>query len=155
MSSPADDPVDRIMGVMQAGFDPAYGEAWNRRQVSDALLLGRTHYLLLDADRNPPVGSIPAAGFLLSRQAIDEEELLLIAVRPEVRRRGIASALIERFAAEAKLRGVRRLFLEMRDGNPAEALYRKHGFVPVGRRPNYYNRGKIRGIDAITFACEI
>lgn len=155
MSSLASDPVDLIIGVMECAFDPAFGEAWNRRQVSDALLMNSTRYLLLGADAQPPADGEPAAGFLLSRQAADEEELLLIAVRPECRRAGIASALIERFVAEAKLRGVRRLFLEMRDGNPAEELYLRHGFAPVGRRRSYYNRGRIRGIDAITFAREV
>jgi ribosomal-protein-alanine N-acetyltransferase len=155
MSSVAADPVDQIMEVMTAAFDPAYGEAWTRRQISDALLLGRCHYLLAGEDFEPPASGEPAAGFLLSRQAADEEELLLIAVRPEMRRRGIAGALIERFIAQARARGGNRLFLEMRDGNPAERLYLEHGFVPVGRRPNYYNRGKIKGIDAITFALEI
>jgi ribosomal-protein-alanine N-acetyltransferase len=152
MSGRPNDPVDLIMEVMNRAFDPAYGEAWNRRQVSDALVMSNTRYLLLDACGEPVEDGQEAAGFLLSRQAADEEELLLIAVRPECRRGGIASALIERFIAEAKLRGVRRLFLEMRDGNPAEALYLRHGFAPVGRRRNYYNRGLIRGIDAITFA---
>ena len=155
MSSLAADPVDLIMEVMQSAFDPAFGEAWNRRQVSDALLLGNCHYLLAGEDLEHPAGGEQAAGFLLSRQAADEEELLLIAVRPELRRRGIAGKLIERFVAQARSRGRRRLFLEMREGNPAERLYLEHGFVPVGRRPNYYNRGKIKGIDAITFALEI
>lgn len=155
MSSIARDAVDQIMEVMQLAFDPAYGEAWNRRQVSDALGVGNTHYLLLGANREPPADGEPAAGFVLSRQAIDEEELLLIGVRPEFRRRGIASSLIERLIADAAPRRVRKLFLEMREGNPAEQLYRQHGFVPVGRRRNYYNRGKIRGIDAITFARDL
>jgi len=146
------DPVDHIMQVMEAAFDPAYGEAWNRRQVSDALTMANCHYLLLDENlREPQPGGI-AAGFLLSRHAVDEEEVLLIAVRPEFRLRGVASALLERLRAEARQRRIARLFLEMREGNPAESLYRKHGFEPVGRRPNYYNRGKITGIDAITFA---
>lgn len=155
MSSLVNDPVDLIVDVMGCAFDPIYGEAWNRRQVSDALVMASSHYLLLGAQGAPPVDGEPAAGFLLSRQAADEEELLLIAVRPECRRHGIASALIERFVAEARLRGVRRLFLEMREGNSAEALYLKHGFAAVGRRRSYYNRGKIRGIDAITFARDV
>jgi ribosomal-protein-alanine N-acetyltransferase len=155
MSDRPNDPVDLIMEVMNCAFDPAYGEAWNRRQVSDALLMSNTRFLLFGAGGIPPEDGEEAAGFLLSRQAADEEELLLIAVRPEHRRAGIASGLIERFIAEAKMRGVRRLFLEMRDGNPAEALYLQHGFAPVGRRRNYYNRGRIRGIDAITFAREV
>jgi ribosomal-protein-alanine N-acetyltransferase len=155
MSGAPPDPVDRIMDVMQVAFDPDWGEAWNRRQVSDTLLLGNCHCLLVGEDLQPPDGTEPAAGFLLSRQAADEEELLLVAVRPELRRRGIATALIEDFAALAKARGVRRLFLEMREGNPARSLYLELGFMPVGRRVNYYNRGKIKGIDAITFARDI
>ncbi|MEO0057507.1 MAG: hypothetical protein RIT17_960, partial [Pseudomonadota bacterium] len=35
--SPCPATIDRIMAVMEAAFDPAYGEAWNRRQVADAL----------------------------------------------------------------------------------------------------------------------
>ena len=155
MSSLAPDPVDRIMEVMKLAFEADWGEAWNRRQVSDALLLGNCRCLLIGGDLLPPGDDAPTAGFLLSRQADDEEELLLVAVRPELRCRGIATALIERFAAEAETRGVRRLFLEMREGNPAEKLYLELGFAPVGRRLNYYNRGKIKGIDAITFARDI
>ena len=152
MSTSASDPVDRIMEVMEAAFDPAYGEAWNRRQVSFMLSIGNGHCLLLDEHGRVPAEGAPAAGFILSRQAVEEEELLLIAVVPEFRRRGIASALIENLVADARSRRVKRLFLEMREGNPAEMLYRKHGFAPVGRRPNYYSHGEVTGIDAITFA---
>ena len=42
--------IDRIMAVMEAAFDPAYGEAWNRRQVTDALAMPNTHALAVDAD---------------------------------------------------------------------------------------------------------
>ncbi len=146
------DPVDHIMDVMSEAFDPAFGEAWNRRQISDALSLANCRCLLLEGQGLPPYLGGKAAGFILSRHVADEEELLLIAVRPSFRRRGIASALLEQLISEARGRGVARLFLEMRDGNPAEQFYRKYGFDPVGRRPNYYNRGKITGIDAITFA---
>ena len=41
--------IDRIMVVMEAAFDPAFGEAWNRRQVADALTLSSTHALVVDA----------------------------------------------------------------------------------------------------------
>lgn len=149
------DPVDQIMAVMENAFDPAFGEAWNRRQVGDALVMGRCHYLLLDKNLREPDGAGEAAGFTLSRHAADEEELLLIAVLPQYRRRGVATALLRRLIAEARLRNVTRMFLEMRDGNPAEAFYRQHGFLPVGRHRNYYNRGSISGIDAITFALDL
>lgn len=148
------DDVDRIMAVMEAAFDPAFGEAWTRRQVSDSLIMPNTHYLLAGADGGSPRGDEPAAGFALSRGAADEEELLLIAVHPDHRGRGVGAALLERFVAAAGARGSRRLFLEMREGNRAEALYRRHGFESVGRRRHYYRRGSASPLDAITFARE-
>jgi ribosomal-protein-alanine N-acetyltransferase len=146
------DDLDRIMTVMEAAFDPAFGEAWTRQQVEDALLLPNTHYLLAGAHGRRPDGDESAAGFVLSRGAADEEELLLIAVVPHLRGRGIGSALLERFLSEARSRGAVRLFLEMREGNPAESLYRRHGFASVGRRKAYYRRGTGAPLDAITFA---
>ena len=150
------DDVDRIMAVMQTAFDPEYGEAWNRRQVEDALLFGNCHYLLAGEDGEAPPSDAPArdvAGFTLSRHGFDEEELLLFAVAPRFRRRGIGRRLLERFAQAAHGRGARRLLLEMRRGNEAEALYLAHGFRPIGLRPNYYRTLSGPRIDAITFAC--
>lgn len=148
------DDLDRIMEVMEAAFDPAYGEAWSRRQVADALAIPGTHYLLVADDGSVPPNGRRVAGFALSRSAADEEELLLIAVLPELRGRGIGNALLGRVVAAARARGITRLFLEMREGNRAESLYRRHGFLPVGRRRNYYRRGDGGPIDAITFRLE-
>lgn len=146
------DDIDRIMAVMEAAFDPAYGEAWNRRQVSDALALPNTHYLLASADGNELRDGQPAAGFVMSRGAADEEELLLIAVHPDHRGCGIGTALLDRFIADAEGRGVARLYLEMRESNPADSLYRRAGFVPSGRRRNYYRSAATGPLDAITYA---
>ncbi len=148
------DDVDRIMAVMEAAFDPAFGEAWSRRQVSDALVMPNTHYLLAAADGRPARDGEPAVGFALSRGAADEEELLLIAVRPELRGHGIGATLIARFIAEARRRGATLLFLELREGNRAESLYRRLGFESVGRRRHYYRRGSGSPLDAITFVRE-
>ena len=146
------DDFDRIMAVMEAAFDPAFGEAWTRPQIEDALVMPNTHYLLAGSDGRAPREGESAAGFVLSRGAADEEELLLIAVDPAHRGRGIGAALLERFFAEAWTRGAQRLFLEMREGNPAESLYRRHGFASVGRRKADYRRGTGAPLDAITFA---
>lgn len=153
MIPPGDD-LDRIMAVMDAAFDPAFGEAWSRRQVEDALLIGNCHYAVLDGFGAPPTDGTDPAGFFLSRTGFDEEELLLLGVDPRFRRRGIGRALLERFAADARARGARRLLLEMRKGNPAEILYRDFGFIPIGHRPNYYRGPDGVRIDAMTFACE-
>jgi [ribosomal protein S18]-alanine N-acetyltransferase len=152
MTIPSDD-IDRIMRVMDAAFDPEFGEAWSRRQVEDALILGNCHYLLAGAGEAEAHQA--ATGFCLSRTGFEEEELLLIAVDPAHRGLGIGHALLSRFAKAAQSRGARRLLLEMRKGNPAEGLYRRFGFVPIGERREYY-RGRSGGrIDAITFAREL
>lgn len=149
--SPIDD-IDRIMAVMEVAFDPAYGEAWNRRQVEDALILGNCHAALIDEHGQAPPEGCRAMGFSLSRHGYQEEELLLFAIDPAARRRGLGGLLLQRFIAEAQARGANRLFLEMREGNPAGELYRRHGFAPVGRRPRYYRTPDGTRLDAITFA---
>ncbi|MGQ7829521.1 GNAT family N-acetyltransferase [Altererythrobacter sp. Z27] len=156
---PALCPVDQIMEIMQAAFDPAWGEAWNRRQIEDSLAMPNVFALLVDS-----TGSLvnaeaemsgSAAGFVLTRHAPGEEELLLIAVRPEFRRQGIGEALIRLLAQDARDRGVERIFLEMRENNPASALYRKVGFEPIGRRKAYYLFADGTRMDAITFGLSI
>ena len=154
MIPPADD-LDRIMSVMIAAFDPAYGEAWTRRQVEDALLIGNCHYHIIDEDGLCSNDSPSATGFFLSRTGYEEEELLLFAVHPNFRRKGFGSALLRELARAARNRGAQRLLLEMRHNNPAESLYRAFGFEPIGRRPGYYRTRNGERLDAITFACPI
>ncbi|PKB25916.1 ribosomal-protein-alanine N-acetyltransferase [Novosphingobium kunmingense] len=151
MIGPNDD-LDRIMAVMEAAFDPAFGEAWSRRQVEDALLIGNCHYGLLDTFGDALREDAEAAGFFLSRHGYEEEELLLLAVDPRFRRRGVGRALLEQFASQSRERGAKRLLLEMRRGNPAEILYRDFGFVPIGERIDYYRFSDGTRTDAITFA---
>ena len=94
MMPPIDD-IDKIMAVMSTAFDPAYGEAWNRRQVEDALLIGNCHYGLVSTGPS-------CAGFYLSRYGVEEEELLLLAVCPEHRHQGWGRKLLAQFTQQAK-----------------------------------------------------
>lgn len=159
--TPCPDLVSRIMAVMEAAFDPAFGEAWNRRQVTDALTLPSTHALVLDGEGvvippgTPRDDKREPSGFVLTRQGADEEELLLIAVAPEYRRKGIGAELIRQLFVNSRNRGVSRIFLEMREGNPAVHLYRNAGFEPIGKRPQYYRLADGRRVDAITFGRSI
>jgi ribosomal-protein-alanine N-acetyltransferase len=145
------DDVDRIMAVMAAAFDPEFGEAWNRGQIENALTFGNCHVILVGVDGLQPTGEEPAAGFILSRTTLDEEELLLFAVAPEFRRRGLGGTMLRRLFDDCRARGVTDIHLEMRHGNSADHLYRSYGFVPVGKRPNYYRTSSGLSIDAITF----
>lgn len=146
-----DDLLDNIMAIMDAAFDPAFGEAWTRSQLLGSIVLPNTHCGLVDEHGQSMDGRGPAAGFYLSRNAFDEEELLMLGVHPDARRRGLATILLDDLAAGARSRGVESLFLEMREGNPAEILYRNWGFQPVGRRRDYYKGANGERIDAITF----
>ena len=151
--------IDRTMTLMAAAFDPAYGEAWNRRQITEALAMPNTHALVVDADGAPipaeAAQTVSPAGFVLTRHVLDEEELLLIAVLPGVRRRGVGAALIQHMVTQASARGITRIFLEMRRGNPAIHLYSKFGFEPIGERRNYYRMANGERVDAITFGRSI
>jgi ribosomal-protein-alanine N-acetyltransferase len=145
------DDLDKLMRVMGCAFEPAWGEAWTRRQVADSLALPHTHYDLLAGTGASPRESEEAAGFTLVRAAPGEEELLLIGVDPAHRRRGLGSTLLQRLFDAAKKRSAERIFLEMRSNNPAITLYRSHGFEPIGRRRDYYRLLDGSRIDAITF----
>ena len=147
------DDVDRIMAVMQTAFDPAYGEAWSRAQVEGALVMGNTRYVLIAPGGEAPGQGEEAAGFALLHSALDEEELLLFAIDPQWRRRGLGQRLLATALEEAKTSGKIRIFLEMRQGNSAENLYRAAGFTPIGLRPKYYRTKSGERIDAITFGC--
>lgn len=149
------DDLDRIMQVMRSAFDPAFGEAWTRGQIESALLMGNCHVLLLDASGREPAEGLVAAAFSLVRSVAGEDELLLLAVDPAHRRRGLGTRLLDMVLADSRRRGSIRIHLEMRRGNPAEQLYRARGFVPVGVRPNYYRSPSGERIDAITFCCSL
>jgi len=144
--------IDAIMRVMEAAFDPVYGEAWTRSQLLGALVLPDTRYVLVDEDGNlVPVDFDRIAGFALLRRVLDEEELLLIAVCPESRGKGLGGRLIERAVETAADLGCSKIFLEMRDDNPARHLYHAHGFRPVGVRRDYYSGRDGKRRNAITF----
>lgn len=146
------DDIDRIMSVMGQAFDPYWGEAWNRRQIGDALTLPSTGYVLAGRDGAWPGEGEDAVAFALTRHAGDETELLLVAVTPGERGRGIGRLVLEQVIAAAREHGSAKLFLEMRHNNPAENLYRSLGFEPVGRRPAYYRLADGTRLDALTFA---
>lgn len=79
------------------------------------------------------------AGFLVVRQALDEIEILNLAVHPEFRRQGIASKLLSTALQKACEQGAAKAYLEVRVSNdPAIAFYKVHGFRALGRRTRYY-----------------
>ncbi|MBA4224597.1 GNAT family N-acetyltransferase [Bosea sp. (in: a-proteobacteria)] len=96
----------------------------DRAVVTDGIFIGRA--------------SEPC-GFVMSRIAADEGEILSIVVAGGKRRSGLGQALLCAHLAQLAARGTARLFLEVEEGNaPAIGLYRRLGFDTVGRREGYY-----------------
>jgi len=82
------------------------------------------------------------AGFILSRLAASEAEILSIAIAPKQRGRGLSRPLLDLNLRRLAGLGARTVFLEVDENNaPARALYRRAGFADVGRRKSYYQSG--------------
>jgi len=78
-------------------------------------------------------------GFILSRRAADEAEILSVAVARSWRGRGLARRLLDLHLRRLAGLGLRTVFLEVdEDNTPARRLYARAGFGEVGRRPGYY-----------------
>ena len=137
------DDLPSIMPVMAAAFGTRFGEAWTESQCLGVVSMPGSHLAI--------AGDDSVAGFALSRVIVDECELMLLAVKPEVQRGGIGRALLDAVIASARMTNAASVFLEVRDANPAIMLYTSAGFVEVGRRRGYY-RGALGEIfDALTF----
>jgi len=72
-----------------------------------------------------------------------QSRVLMLAVSPDSRRRGIGTMLMKRFLEESSKRGTRIVTLEVRKHNDAALnFYHKLGFLRVGVIGNYYNDGE-------------
>jgi ribosomal-protein-alanine N-acetyltransferase len=81
-------------------------------------------------------------GFIMSRRAADEAEILSVAIAPARRGRGFARPLLNFHLRSLAGLGARTVFLEVDEQNaPARRLYEGAGFDEVGRRREYYEAG--------------
>jgi ribosomal-protein-alanine N-acetyltransferase len=81
------------------------------------------------------------AGYVVAQSAADQGEILNLGVAPVYRRQGIGRALVEGVRALLVARGVRQVYLEVRESNAvARRLYQSLGFNEVARRARYYRR---------------
>lgn len=109
-----------------------FSDPWSERSVASELTNPYSYWLVAEVD-----GCV--AGYVGSQSAIDEADMMNIAVHPDYRRKGIAEKLVTALCEGLAQKGIHALLLEVRASNePAKALYEKLGFTQVGRRPNYY-----------------
>ncbi len=94
------------------------------------------------------VGNPKAApvGFVLARLAAGEAEILTVAVARAHRRHGLGWRLMDAALRQLHADRAQALFLEVDETNlPALHLYRRMGFLQVGKRANYYEGAGDRG----------
>lgn len=78
-------------------------------------------------------------GYVGLLAVVDEGYITNVAVRPDCRRQGVASSLLQALEARGRARNLTFLTLEVRQSNaPARALYEKLGYIQAGLRRNYY-----------------
>jgi [ribosomal protein S18]-alanine N-acetyltransferase len=116
-----DGPTQVTEGQLRAEFERNWSRLWVAREGSAG-----------DAAEG-------VAAFLIAWHVADEFHVLNVATREDLRRRGIARALMDHVIAHARSARVKHVLLEVRRSNtPAIALYRKLGFFATGVRARYY-----------------
>lgn len=142
--------ADDIHKIQATGFS----QAWPASDI--ARLFESDASLGLIATLTPDTGA-RTVGYVLATHVAGEAEILSIAVAPTCRRRGVASRLLTGLVTVLAGSGIRRLFLEVRQDDPAaRALYTGLGFREAGRRAGYYAReGSKLATDAIVMRLDL
>jgi len=138
-SAPADTSAMRYLrmqatdlGDVEAVENAAYPFPWTHGNFLDSLASGYEAWVLREAD-----GAL--AGYFLVMAAVDEAHLLNITVRPGLQGRGLGWALLDKVVEVARGKGMASVLLEVRPSNQrALSVYRRYGFLEIGRRRGYY-----------------
>ena len=110
----------------------AFAHAWDGSEFERLLASANVEATGVRRGRKP-------LGFILSRAAGPEAEVLTLVVAASARRQGLGRKLLEANLLALARIGVRQVFLEVDETNAAAVmLYRRFRFTNVGRRENYY-----------------
>ena len=78
-------------------------------------------------------------GYICVNIVFDDCHILNLAIHPDFRRQGIATALMKEIMDKSRERGCRFFYLEVRASNiGAKTFYERFGFKIAGMRKNYY-----------------
>jgi [ribosomal protein S18]-alanine N-acetyltransferase len=95
-------------------------------------------------------------GFVVSRLAPPEAEILSIAVASSQRGRGLARRLLDLHLRRLVGLGARTVFLEVDENNTsARRLYRRMGFGDAGRRDRYYQQSSAAASAALVLRRDV
>ena len=110
----------------------SFRRGWSEQEV-EGLLIDR------NVIAHRAMSGTAMVGFIMSRLAADEAEILSVAVAGRRRGRGLARKLLDLHLRRLAALGARAVFLEVDEHNaPAIRLYGRAGFREISRRPNYY-----------------
>jgi [ribosomal protein S18]-alanine N-acetyltransferase len=130
LSSP--DEIDSILAIEHASFT----NPWTREMYHAELENRGVSFCFLA--RHPDGRTV---GFCSVWRVLDELHINNLAVLPEYRRAGVATALLERALEQGAASGALRATLEVRRSNdPARLLYERFGFTVAGIRRGYYTK---------------
>ncbi|OJF90508.1 GNAT family N-acetyltransferase [Pararhizobium antarcticum] len=119
--------------IHKACFTPS----WSDGELH-ALLVQNTVFGFVARQSNAASRPV-TAGFVLSRVAAGEAEILTIGVEQRYGRAGLGWRLMQAAVREARAQSAEMMFLEVDEANAAAlGLYRKLGFHKVGERRAYY-----------------
>jgi len=128
---------------MAAVHKKGFAHAWDEGALRN--LMDKPNCLTLAAFEPPR----KLVGFIMTRQASDECEVLTIVSASKKRRAGIGTSLLTHAVELSRQQGANRMFLEVASGNKAAiSLYKKHGFEEISRRVGYYRQGNNAPEDA-------
>ncbi|MFO7690411.1 MAG: ribosomal protein S18-alanine N-acetyltransferase [Cryobacterium sp.] len=112
-------------------------DAWSADMMLRDVTDPDCYYLVAFAPDHP--GHIDGYAGLLAPTGAVESDIQTIAVSETARGRGLGRTLMLSLISEARKRGARDVFLEVRADNPgAQRLYLSLGFEQVGVRTGYY-----------------
>ena len=128
-------PMDRGHTPQIAALEKeCFSAPWSEQLLSDALFDPQASFIVADDGE----GNI--LGYAGLHAVLDEGYIDNIAVVPDARRHGVASALLDVFCRFGAV-NLAFLTLEVRASNAAAiGLYEKHGFQRAGLRPGYYQK---------------
>jgi len=143
--------TDDLPAVMALETETFANDAWSPTIMRHEFADQHCYYLVAFRPETPT--QIDAYAGLLSPPGAKEADIQTIAVTEPARRSGLGRTLMLTMMNEARSRGARELFLEVRADNPgAQALYSALGFEQIAVRENYYQPD---GVDAIVMRCEV
>jgi [ribosomal protein S18]-alanine N-acetyltransferase len=122
-----------LPGILRIEGESFRADAWPREVFLEFASASPDLFLVARVD-----GRI--AGYSIACTTRHGAEIASLAVRPQYRQKGIATALLRGTLRKLRRSGARAVWLMVRRQNEAAIrLYRKLGFVRSGTVPNYYD----------------